>query len=100
MRYRTLVIAASVLLLGGCDMIRAMLPRHGTNEADVRAALSGCGISPDSIAWSVGPDGTFAFGRKSADALPLRGEHNECLMRWIDKNRVKVGFIGWETGPR
>lgn len=81
-------------------MIRAMLPRYGTNEADVRAALSGCGISSDSIAWSVGRDGIFAFGRKSADALPLPDEQNECLLRWVEKNRVKVGFIGWETGPR
>ncbi|WP_162234236.1 hypothetical protein [Novosphingobium sp. Leaf2] len=77
-----------------------MLPRHGTNEAEVRAALSGCGIPLDSIAWSVGPDGTFAFGRKSADALPLANDQNECLMRWVEKHRVKVGFVGWETGPR
>ena len=94
------MIAASSLLLGGCDMIRALLPRHGTNEADVRVALSSCGIPLDSIAWSVSPDGTFAFGRKSADALPLPEEQNECLMRWVEKNRVKVGSIGWETGPR
>jgi len=94
------MIAASALLLGGCDMIRAMLPRHGTSEADVRNALSGCGIPSDSIAWSVGPDGTFTFGRKSVDALPLPEVQNECLMRWVEKNRVKVGLIGWETGPR
>ena len=95
-----MIIATSALLLGGCDMIRAMLPRHGTNEADARAALSRCGIAPDSIAWSVGPDGTFAFGRKSADAPPLPETQNECLMRWIENDRIKVGFIGWETGPR
>jgi hypothetical protein len=81
-------------------MIRAMLPRHSTNEDDVRAALSGCGISPGSLAWSVGTDGTFAFGRKSPDASPLPREQNECLMRWVEENRVKVAFIGWETGPR
>jgi hypothetical protein len=75
-----------------------MLPRHGTNEADARAALSGCGIPRASIAWSVGTDGTFAFGRKSADASPVPDEQSECLMRWVEKNRVKVGFIGWETG--
>lgn len=26
-------------------------------------------------------------------------QQNECLMRWIAKERIKVGFIGWETGP-
>ena len=92
------MIAASALVLGGCDMMHAMLPRHGTNEADARAAISGCGIPPASIAWSVGTDGTFAFGRKSADASPLSYSQNECLMRWVEKNRVKVEFIGWETG--
>ncbi|WP_162792386.1 hypothetical protein [Novosphingobium sp. P6W] len=95
-----MMIAVGALVLGGCDTIRALLPRHGTNAADVRAALSGCGIPLDSIAWSVGPDGTFAFGRKSADALPLLEEQNECLMRWVEKNRIKVGFIGWESEPR
>lgn len=100
MRDRAIVIAASALLLGGCDFIRAMLPRYGTTVTEARTALSDCGIAPDSIAWSVGPDGTFAFGRHSADAPPLPEKQNECLMGWTEKNRIKVGFIGWEIGPR
>ena len=96
---RIVVITAGASLLGGCDMIGAVLPRHGTNVADAQAALSSCGIALDSLAWSVSPDGTFAFGRKSADAPPLPEKQNDCLMRWIEDDRIKVGFIGWETGP-
>ncbi|WP_010219687.1 hypothetical protein [Sphingomonas sp. PAMC 26621] len=81
-------------------MIRAMPPPQGTNSADARAALASCGITPDSIAWSVSPEGTFVFGRKSADAPPLPEKQSECLMRWIEKGGIKVGVIGWETGPR
>lgn len=81
-------------------MIRTMFPRHGTSAADAQAALFHCGIAPDSIAWSVGSDGSFAFGRKSADALPMPGKQEDCLMHWINKNRIKVGFMGWEAGPR
>ena len=77
-----------------------MLPRHGTTASEAQAALQHCGIAPDSIAWSVSADGTFAFGRKSADAAPMLEKQSECLMHWVEDNRIKVAFIGWETGPR
>ncbi|WP_157222686.1 hypothetical protein [Novosphingobium sp. AP12] len=50
MKCKTLIIAAISLLLGGSDMIRALLTRHGTNEADVRVALSIRDIPLDSLA--------------------------------------------------
>ena len=100
MRTQTSVIAACALLLGGCDLVDSVLPRHGTTTADARAAMLRCGIAPDSIAWSVSSDGTFAFGRKSAEASPTPETQDECLMRWVQTNRVKLAIIGWETGPR
>jgi hypothetical protein len=77
-----------------------LLPRHSATAAKARAALEGCGIVLDSIAWRVGVDGTFAFGRKSADAPPMTEPQTKCLMRWVGDNRIKVAFIGWETAPR
>ncbi|WP_169833144.1 hypothetical protein [Sphingomonas panacis] len=100
MKSRTFVIGAVALFLGGCDLIRVMLPRHETTAAEARSALIRCGIVPESIAWSVTAEGTFAFGRKSADSMPMPGPQSACLMRWVEINRVKVAFIGWETGPR
>lgn len=100
MKAQTSVVAACALLLGGCDLVHSMLPRHSTTAAEARAAMSRCGIAPDGIAWSISSDGTFAFGRKSAEASPMTDTQSECLMRWVEKNRVKVAFIGWETGPR
>jgi hypothetical protein len=100
MRSRTYFLSASALLLGGCDLVRMLLPRNATTSVAAREALERCGIASDSIAWSVSADGTFAFGRKSADAAPWPEAQNDCLMRWIKENRIKVAFIGWETGPQ
>jgi len=97
---QTSIVVTCALLLGGCDLVYSMLPRRGTTAADARAALSRCGIAPDSIGWSVSSAGTFAFGRKSAEASQMPEPQSECLMRWIQTNRVKVAFIGWETGAR
>ena len=99
MRSRTYVMSLCALLLSGCNLVRMMLPRHGTTAGEAQAALQRCGIAPDTIAWSVSADGTFAFGRKSADAAPMPQTQSECLMRWVEDNRIKVAFIGWETGP-
>lgn len=100
MRSHTYVIIACTLLLSGCDIIRTVLPRHSTTTFEARAALQRCGIVPDNIAWSVSDDGTFGFGSKSPDAAPMSGAQYECLMRWVEDNRIKIAFIGWEAGPR
>ena len=89
-----------LLLLGGCDAVRAVLPRHGTTATEARAAMLRCGIVPDGVAWSVSPQGTFAFGRKSADAPPMPEAQSRCIMHWTDENRIKVALLGWEEGPR
>lgn len=100
MRSRIIFISACAFLLSGCDFVRMLLPRNVTTAADARAALQRCGVVPDSVAWRVSGDGTFAFGRKSADAAPLTEPQSKCLMRWVQDNRIKVAFIGWETAPR
>ena len=99
MRGCTLVLSLCALLLSGCDFVRMLLPRHSTAAAEARSALERCGIDPDSIAWQVGPDGTFAFGRKSADASPMTEPQTKCLMRWVEDNRIKEAFIGWDAAP-
>lgn len=59
-----------------------------------------CGINPQSISWSVSADGTFAYGRKSADAAGLPEQQDHCLSRWIDEGRIKFAIIGWEVYER
>ena len=100
MRSHTIAIVTCAILLGGCDLVRAVLPHHSTTATEARAALLGCGIVPDSIAWSVSSDGSFAFGRKSADAPPMPDAQTSCIMHWVEENRIKVAFIGWEEEPR
>lgn len=70
-----------------------MLPRHGTTASEVQVALQHCGIAPESIAWSVYADGSFAFGRKSDAAAPMTETKTECLMRWIEDNKIRVTFL-------
>jgi hypothetical protein len=98
MRMRTFVVGACLILLGGCDLVRMFLPREATTATEARAAIERCGIVPDDIAWRVDANGTFAFGRKSADASPITEPQTKCLMQWADKNRIRFAFIGWETG--
>jgi len=98
--HRILIIVLCALLLTGCDLVRTLLPRHSTTVAEARSALKHCKIEPDSIAWEVTADGAFASGRKTADAAPMPKAQDECLTSWIEENRIKFAFIGWETGPR
>ena len=74
-----------------------LLPYRRTTEEKVRQALLDCGISPDAIAWEVGPDGSFAFGQKHPDDDGPTIEQVECLLSWTRQERVRTGFIGWET---
>jgi hypothetical protein len=100
MRIRTVAVGACLILLGGCDLVRMLLPRKAATAAEARAAIERCGVVPDDIAWRVDADGTFAFGRKSADAPPMTEPQTKCLLKWVDDNRIKVAFIAWETAPR
>lgn len=100
MKSRTFATSACALLLSGCDLVRMVLPHHQITAAEARSALIACGVVPESIAWSVTTEGTFAFGRKNADSKPMPAAQSECLMRWAETNRVRVSFISWETGPR
>ena len=100
MRSATAVLALFILLLGGCDFVDILLPRYATTSADVRLQLERCTIESDSIAWTVGEDGTFAFGRKGGNAAPMTEAKSDCLMQWVTDNRVKIAFIGWEKSPQ
>ena len=77
----------------------ALLPRKRTTEEDARRAIIACGIDPDEIAWKVGPDGSFAFGRNHPDADNLTDEQIGCLVDWAQRERIRLGFIGWESRP-
>ena len=57
-----------------------------------------CGVSPEEIEWRVGADGEFAFGKKHPDAEDLTEEQIGCVLDWTRRERIKVGFIGWERG--
>jgi hypothetical protein len=77
-------------------LLSLLLPYRRTTENKARQALLKCGISPDAIAWKVAADGSFAFGRKKPDADALTAAQVQCLLDWTRRERVKVGFIGWE----
>lgn len=96
MRRRLISLFLCSLPLGGCNFIKMMMPSKPTTSEAAQKAMERCGIAPDSIAWHVTKDGAFAFGKKSPDAeFPSRVQ-SECLLKWAQENRVKIGFIGWE----
>lgn len=80
------------------SLLRSLLPYRRTTEAKAREAIMRCGISPDAIAWHVGPHGSFAFGRKSPEDGGPSSEQIECLVAWARRERIRMGIIGWETG--
>jgi hypothetical protein len=61
--------------------------------------MTRCGIAPDDIAWDVGEDGSFAFGRKSPDDERFSIEQSLCLQEWSRRERIKVRIIAWERQP-
>jgi hypothetical protein len=97
---RTALLLGSLLILSGCDLIRSMLPRNSTTVAEATKMLQRCRIDPSKIAWRVSADGTFAYGRKSSDASGLPEQQSQCISSWIDDERIKVAFIGWEKYDR
>lgn len=100
MHCRLAVLFLISFAVSGCDLVKAMAPRNATTQEAARYALTKCGIDPDAIAWSVDEDGLFAFGRKSPDAEAMSVTQSDCIMRWVQDERVKFAFIGWEhTAP-
>lgn len=77
-------------------LLSLLLPYKRTTAEKARHALLRCGISPDSIAWKVGPNGSFVFGKKDPDAEDLTEEQIGCILDWTRRERIRVGFIGWE----
>jgi hypothetical protein len=63
---------------------------------EAEQAIRGCGMSPDKVFWKVLKDGSLAFGQKSPNDAAVPFAKVDCLTRWADKNRVNLGFIGWE----
>ena len=78
-------------------LLSLLLPHKRTTEVKAREALKDCGISPNAIAWKVGADGSFAFGRKHPDADELTYEQTRCIVEWTRRERIKLSFIAWET---
>ena len=79
------------------SLLSLLLPYRRTTEERARQAILNCGISPDATAWHVGPDGAFAFGQKHPEENGLTYEQVECLLSWTRRERIRVGFIAWET---
>ncbi|MCR5871400.1 MULTISPECIES: hypothetical protein [unclassified Sphingomonas] len=80
-------------------ILSMLLPRRRTTEDDARQAMMACDINPDEIVWEVGADGSFAIGRKHPDADNLTDARISCLVGWAQRNRIKLGFVGWESRP-
>ncbi|NII58982.1 hypothetical protein, partial [Sphingomonas aerolata] len=80
-------------------LLSLLLPRQRTTEAKAREAIIDCGINPDEIAWRVGDDGSLAFGRKHPDADGLTDDQTQRILDWAGRERIKLGFIAWETKP-
>lgn len=79
-------------------ILSMLLPRKRTTEEEARQAIIACGINPDEISWKVGIDGSFAFGRNNPDADNLTDAQIADLVDWAQRERIKIGFIGWESG--
>ena len=79
-------------------LLSLLLPYMRTTEEKARQALVRCGVSPEAIEWRVGEDGAFAFGKKHPDADDLTYEQISCVLDCARRERIKVGFIGWERG--
>jgi hypothetical protein len=78
------------------SLLSLLLPYRRTTEEKAREALVRCGVSADDIAWKVGADGSFAFGRKHPEAAGLTEAQMQCLLDWARRERIKVAFMGWE----
>ncbi len=80
-------------------LLSLLLPRQRTTEAKAREAIIDCGINPDEVAWRVGDDGCFAFGKKHPEADGLTDDQTQRILDWARRERIKLGFIAWEARP-
>jgi hypothetical protein len=80
-------------------LLSLLLPRQRTTEAKAREAIIDCGINPDEVAWRVGDDGSFAFGKKHPEADGLTDDQTQRILDWARRERIKLGFIAWEARP-
>ncbi|MEH3039445.1 MAG: hypothetical protein PGN21_05205 [Sphingomonas paucimobilis] len=78
-------------------ILSMFLPRKRTTEEDARRAMIACGINPDDIAWTVGVDGSFAFGRDHPHDEAPTDEQIERLVDWTVRKRIKLKLIAWES---
>ncbi len=76
-----------------------VLPYRRTNPEEALQAMLSCGISPDEVAWSVGDDGSFNFGRKRPEDMGVTYEQMSQLIAWARRRRVKVGIISCWFSP-
>jgi hypothetical protein len=65
-----------------------------TSSAEVKAALSSCGIGDQELLWIVDDKGTFLSGRQASETPPLPPAKEDCLMKWIDEKNVRTVAIG------
>jgi hypothetical protein len=90
MKMKIYIWIISFLMLVGCS-------NKPTTAAEAEKAIKNCGMSPTDLSWTVSDDGSFAFGRKSPKDPGPSFQQTECLTKWAKENRVKLGFIGWES---
>lgn len=74
------------------SLLGLILPYRRTTAEEAEQAMLHCGISPDEIAWKIGDDGSFSFGRKHPDDDDLTYEKTSYLLAWARRRRIKVGF--------
>jgi hypothetical protein len=90
-----LMLVVAAIGLGGCSLMVKLFP-HRPTDAEARAAILRCGVSPDRIAWRVTEDGGLVFGEKTENGPALPSSLTPCLMSWGKWNRVNVGFLIWD----
>ena len=84
-------LIAAALLPTACSEPRA------TSGEEARSALSACGIAESELVWLVDDQGSFLFGRPAQDSPALDEAKSDCLKRWLDKENVRTGAIGYEV---
>ena len=60
----------------------------------MKTVLAGCGIEESELLWLIDDKGSFLFGPPSDKAPALTQSKRGCLMKWVEKERVRTGPIG------
>ena len=88
--YRWFAWLVILPLFAGC------VGRAATFE-EAAQAIRKCGMSPNDVLWRVTNKGEVMVGRKRGDATGSSFQQVDCFMRWATDDKIKVGFVGWET---